>query len=63
MTAEQQALADQLVLRLQGGGPDRVVVVDPRSGAVVAPSSSRSRRRAPMPFISIGRKTTMSCRG
>ena len=28
--------ADALVLRLAGGGPDRVVVVDTRSGRVVA---------------------------
>ncbi len=28
------AVADQLALELQGGGPDRVVLVDPRSGAV-----------------------------
>ncbi len=29
------ALGDRLALRLEGGGPDRVVVVDPRTGAVV----------------------------
>jgi hypothetical protein len=28
------ALADRLALRLQGGGGDRVVLVDPRTGAV-----------------------------
>lgn len=27
-------VADRLVLELQGGGPDRVVLVDPRSGAI-----------------------------
>ena len=30
------ALPDRLALRLQGGGPDRVVVVDLRTGQVVA---------------------------
>jgi hypothetical protein len=30
------ALGGQLALRLQGGGPDRVVVVDPASGRVGA---------------------------
>ena len=29
------ALADRVVIQLQGGGPDRVVVVDLRSGKVV----------------------------
>jgi hypothetical protein len=29
------ATADQLALRLEGGGPDRVVFVDPRTGGVV----------------------------
>ncbi|MDE2197452.1 MAG: hypothetical protein KGJ41_00405 [Rhodospirillales bacterium] len=33
--AGASALADRVVLRLQGGGPDRVVVVDLRSGRVV----------------------------
>ena len=27
---------DRLVLHLRGGGPDRVVLIDPRSGATVA---------------------------
>jgi hypothetical protein len=27
-------VADRLAVQLQGGGPDRVVLVDPRSGAV-----------------------------
>lgn len=30
------AVADQLAVQLQGGGPDRVVVVDLRTGHVVA---------------------------
>ena len=29
------AVADRLALRLEGGGPDRVVVVDPKTGKVV----------------------------
>jgi hypothetical protein len=29
-------VADRLALELQGGGPDRVVLVDPRSGMVAA---------------------------
>ena len=29
------AVDSRLALQLQGGGPDRVVLVDPRSGAVV----------------------------
>lgn len=29
------AVADQLALELQGGGPDRVVLINPRSGAIV----------------------------
>ena len=28
------AVADRLAVELRGGGPDRVVLVDPRSGAV-----------------------------
>ncbi|HEX5326093.1 MAG TPA: hypothetical protein VFW75_05460 [Acetobacteraceae bacterium] len=28
------AVADRLAVALQGGGPDRVVLIDPRSGAV-----------------------------
>ena len=28
--------ADRLVIQLRGGGPDRVVLVDPRNGATVA---------------------------
>jgi len=28
------AVADRLAVQLQGGGPDRVVLVDPRTGAV-----------------------------
>jgi hypothetical protein len=33
------ALSDRLALTLQGGGPDRVVVVDLRSGRIVARAS------------------------
>lgn len=33
--AEVSALPDRLALRLEGGGPDRVVVVDLRNGKVV----------------------------
>jgi hypothetical protein len=33
--AGASAAGDRVVLRLQGGGPDRVVVVDLRSGRVV----------------------------
>jgi len=29
------AAGDRLAVQLQGGGPDRIVLVDPRSGAVV----------------------------
>ena len=29
------AVADRLAVRLQGGGTDRVVLIDPRTGAVV----------------------------
>ncbi len=29
------ALADRLAVQLQGGGPDRVLLLDPRSGRVV----------------------------
>lgn len=29
------AVGDRMALELQGGGPDRVVMVDPRSGAIV----------------------------
>ena len=29
------AAGDRLAVQLQGGGPDRVVLVDPRTGAVV----------------------------
>jgi hypothetical protein len=29
------AVGDRLAVQLQGGGPDRVVLVDPRNGAVV----------------------------
>ncbi len=32
---EVSALSDRLALRLQGGGPDRVVVVDLRNGKVI----------------------------
>lgn len=32
--AAMAALGDRLALELQGGGADRVVLVDPRSGAV-----------------------------
>ena len=32
--AEVLAVSDRLALRLQGGGPDRVVVVDPKTGKV-----------------------------
>ncbi len=28
------AVADQLALELQGGGPDRVVLINPRSGVI-----------------------------
>ena len=34
--AGASAASDRLALRLQGGGPDRVVVVDLRTGRVVA---------------------------
>jgi hypothetical protein len=33
--AEIASAGDRLALRLQGGGADRVVLVDPRSGAVI----------------------------
>ena len=29
------AAGDRLAVQLQGGGPDRIVLVDPRSGAIV----------------------------
>ena len=29
------AVGDRLAVQLQGGGPDRIVLVDPRSGAIV----------------------------
>jgi len=29
------AVADRLAIDLQGGGPDRVVLIDPRSGQIV----------------------------
>ena len=32
--AQVLAVSDRLALRLEGGGPDRVVVVDPKTGKV-----------------------------
>lgn len=34
---------DRLAVQLQGGGPDRVLFVDPRNGAVVARLALRSQ--------------------
>jgi hypothetical protein len=34
--ASVAGLGDRLVVQLQGGGPDRVVVIDPRSGLTAA---------------------------
>ena len=38
--------ADRLAIHLRGGGPDRVVLVDPRNGATVARVSRGEFRRA-----------------
>lgn len=33
--ASISSAADSIALQLQGGGPDRVVVIDPRSGRII----------------------------
>ena len=40
-------LQDRLAVRLEGGGPDRVVVVDPRTGATVGHIAVVPRTGAP----------------
>ncbi len=37
------AMGDRLAVLLQGGGPDRVVVVDGRGGVRLAPASAAAR--------------------
>jgi Family of unknown function (DUF6476) len=37
------AAGDRLAVQLQGGGPDRVLLVDPRTGAVVGRIGVRER--------------------